>query len=168
MASLMVPDNLDFPGTIDELMNRPSWHRWAACRGQGTDAFIAGRGGNYRPARTMCAECSVRAECLEAALADDELVGLWGGTTEKERARMRRATEVLASSPRPAHRPRLPASIEDPGQGAEKLVEVAGFEPASSGVSIGLLRAQPALDCRGRHHCRRLCRPVANEDFLNR
>src|SRR6185437_2363782 len=39
MASLMVPDNLDFPGTIDELMNRPSWHRWAACRGQGTDAF---------------------------------------------------------------------------------------------------------------------------------
>jgi hypothetical protein len=42
-------------------------------------------------------------------------------------------------------------------------LEVAGFEPASSGVSIGLLRAQPALDCRGRHHCRRLCRPVPNE-----
>ena len=46
-------------------------------------------------------------------------------------------------------------------------LEVAGFEPASSGVSIGLLRAQPALDCRGRHHCRRLCRPVANEDVLS-
>ena len=46
-------------------------------------------------------------------------------------------------------------------------LEVAGIEPASSGVSIGLLRAQPALDCRGRHHCRRLCRPVANEDVLS-
>ena len=54
-----------------------------------------------------------------------------------------------------------------PGQMRQNIVEVAGIEPASSGVSIGLLRAQPALDCRGRHHCRRLCRPVANKVFLS-
>ena len=41
-------------------------------------------------------------------------------------------------------------------------VEVAGIEPASSSTSVGLLRAQPAGDCRGRHHCRRLCRPVSD------
>jgi hypothetical protein len=44
------------------------------------------------------------------------------------------------------------------------LLEVAGFEPASFGASVGLLRAQPAEDCRGRHYCRRRCRPVSNED----
>lgn len=46
-------------------------------------------------------------------------------------------------------------------------VEVAGFEPASSGAAVGLLRAQPAEDCRGRHNCRRQCRPVTNDGVLN-
>ena len=49
----------------------------------------------------------------------------------------------------------------------EPLLEVAGIEPASSGAAIGLLRAQPTGICRGRHHCRRLCRPVTNEDVLS-
>jgi hypothetical protein len=42
------------------------------------------------------------------------------------------------------------------------FLEVAGIEPASSGAAVGLLRAQPARDCRGRHFCRRQCRPVTN------
>ena len=50
------------------------------------------------------------------------------------------------------------------GNGPASRVEVAGFEPASFGASVGLLRAQPARACRGRHYCRRRCRPVANED----
>ena len=48
-------------------------------------------------------------------------------------------------------------------QFVRSFVEVAGFEPASSGAAIGLLRAQPASDCRGRHFCRRQYRPVTNE-----
>jgi hypothetical protein len=48
-----------------------------------------------------------------------------------------------------------------------KSVEVAGIEPASSGAAIGLLRAQPAKNCRGRHNCRRQCRPVTNEGVLS-
>ncbi len=39
-------------------------------------------------------------------------------------------------------------------------VEVAGIEPASSGFSLSLLRAQPAGDCRGHRYCRRPRRPV--------
>jgi hypothetical protein len=45
-------------------------------------------------------------------------------------------------------------------------VEVAGIEPASSGAAIGLLRAQPARDCRGRHVCRQQRRPVTNDCVL--
>jgi len=41
-------------------------------------------------------------------------------------------------------------------------VEVAGIEPASSGFSVGLLRAQPASGCRGRRRCWRQCRPVSD------
>ncbi len=41
-------------------------------------------------------------------------------------------------------------------------VEAAGIEPASFGISAGLLRAQPTEDCRGRCWCRRRHRPVAD------
>jgi WhiB family redox-sensing transcriptional regulator len=39
----------------------------------------------------VCARCLVRAECLDYALADRELVGVWGGLSVRERARVRAA-----------------------------------------------------------------------------
>jgi len=46
----------------------------------------------------------------------------------------------------------------------EEMVEVAGIEPASFGDSMGLLRAQPAVDCRDqrchRRHAVRIRRKV--------
>ena len=53
------------------------------------------------------------------------------------------------------------------GKTSQGIVEVAGIEPASSGFSVGLLRAQPASDCRGRHFCRRQCRPVTDGCVLS-
>jgi len=41
-------------------------------------------------------------------------------------------------------------------------VEVAGIEPASSGISVGLLRAQPVMDCRRRRRYRQQHRPVSD------
>ena len=35
------------------------------------------------------------------------------------------------------------------------VVEVAGIEPASPSFSVGLLRAQPVLDCQDHHRYRR-------------
>lgn len=40
-------------------------------------------------AKRLCGECPVRAECLAYAL-DHGAVGIWGGTSTKERRRMRR------------------------------------------------------------------------------
>jgi len=38
-------------------------------------------------ARTICARCDVRLECLAFSLQTDHLDGVWGGLTAKERAR---------------------------------------------------------------------------------
>ncbi|MGO9876987.1 MAG: WhiB family transcriptional regulator [Acidimicrobiia bacterium] len=38
-------------------------------------------------ARTVCARCSVRLECLAVALRTEGLDGVWGGLTVTERAR---------------------------------------------------------------------------------
>ncbi len=75
---------------------RPSWHTMAACRGQELEAFFPEVGKGARRAREICATCSVRTECLTAALNDPELRGVWGGTTEAERARMRRRSNSAA------------------------------------------------------------------------
>jgi hypothetical protein len=48
------------------------------------------------------------------------------------------------------------------GKTDQGIVEVAGIEPASSGFSMGLLRAQPALDCRDRLRCRRQSHSVSD------
>jgi WhiB family transcriptional regulator, redox-sensing transcriptional regulator len=84
---MVTPDVPELPTLLD-LFRRPSWHAQAACRGVGIERFILERGCVSR--RDLCDGCPVRAECLEAALTDPELVGLWGGTTERERCEMRR------------------------------------------------------------------------------
>ncbi len=38
-----------------------------------------------RTAKAVCAACQVRSECLSWALANHERLGVWGGTTERER-----------------------------------------------------------------------------------
>ena len=43
------------------------------------------------------------------------------------------------------------------GKTGQGIVEVAGIEPASSSFSVGLLRAQPVLDCRELRRYRRQC-----------
>lgn len=41
-------------------------------------------------AKAICERCPVRPECLEHAMADPTLQGIWGGKTEKERRELRR------------------------------------------------------------------------------
>lgn len=74
---------------LEDFIRRPEWHQRAACRGLGHEAFVVGTGGRFSR-RELSVGCSVRQDCLETALANDELVGLWGGTTEVQRRQMRR------------------------------------------------------------------------------
>jgi WhiB family transcriptional regulator, redox-sensing transcriptional regulator len=82
----------DCPDALRVEQFRPAWHADAACRGRGTAVFFPGRGQNTAcaNAKAVCAGCPVRDECLDAALTHGELAGIWGGTSERERRRLRR------------------------------------------------------------------------------
>ena len=62
----------------------------AACRNMKTDIFFPERGVIPRAAMAVCARCTVRPQCLQYALDNDE-VGIWGGKTYEARRRMRMA-----------------------------------------------------------------------------
>ena len=88
---LMEPYAADHPTTIEELLRRRVWHAPATCRGSGTDAFVIDA--KKEPSAevlALCDGCQVRGECLEYAMAHPDLVGVWGGTTERERRVLRK------------------------------------------------------------------------------
>jgi WhiB family redox-sensing transcriptional regulator len=67
-----------------------AWQEDALCAQTDPEAFFPEKGGSTRDAKRICAQCTVRAECLEYALKNDERFGIWGGLSERERRRMRR------------------------------------------------------------------------------
>ena len=70
------------------LFERPAWQAQAACRGMDTALFFPTRGELVPPAvRAACGSCPVRAECLDAGMSEN---GIWAGTSERERQRLRR------------------------------------------------------------------------------
>ena len=89
-------DAPDIETLLAELVNRPAWHRQAACRAMGTDLFVVDQGAQYtNRARALCASCAVRDQCLETALEhSDTTAGMWGGTTPMERRRLHRGRAV--------------------------------------------------------------------------
>ena len=49
------------------------------------EVFYPGRGEMAGPARQACAQCPVRQQCLEFAVSNRILYGIWGGLTGPER-----------------------------------------------------------------------------------
>jgi WhiB family redox-sensing transcriptional regulator len=68
-----------------------SWQDRALCAQTDPEAFFPEKGGSTREAKRVCRSCDVRAECLEYALGHDERFGIWGGLSERERRRLKRA-----------------------------------------------------------------------------
>jgi WhiB family transcriptional regulator, redox-sensing transcriptional regulator len=69
-----------------------SWLEHAACKGTDPSIFFPGRGDtrHLQQAQAVCAHCPVRNPCLQYALASPYLMqGVWGGTSERERRRIR-------------------------------------------------------------------------------
>jgi WhiB family transcriptional regulator, redox-sensing transcriptional regulator len=62
--------------------------------------FFPSDGLGVLAAQAICAECPVKAECLEYALADRVDHGVWGGTSERQRRRIlrqRRRSQLQAA-----------------------------------------------------------------------
>lgn len=69
------------------------WLERGACRGANPALFFAAdresplqRRVRESAAKAICAHCPVRAACRAYAVQTGELYGIWGGTTERERA----------------------------------------------------------------------------------
>ncbi len=69
----------------------PGWQSRANCMGVDPDLFFPERGSSTREAKEVCRGCVVRVDCLEFAIANGEKFGIWGGMSERERRRVRRA-----------------------------------------------------------------------------
>ena len=58
------------------------------CRGADPARFFPSDGFGVEAAQQVCAECPVRAECLDYALTNHFEFGIWGGASERERRRI--------------------------------------------------------------------------------
>jgi WhiB family redox-sensing transcriptional regulator len=73
------------------LPDEASWQERALCAQTDPEAFFPEKGGSTREAKKVCTGCEVRGECLDYALMNDERFGIWGGLSERERRRLKRA-----------------------------------------------------------------------------
>lgn len=74
---------------LTDVMERHKWRAHAACRGIDPATFFptSADAAGLKYALSICAACPVKAECLEANLWEQD--GIWGGTSAKERTRIR-------------------------------------------------------------------------------
>ena len=82
-----------------------AWKQQGACADHPTDLFFPERGESKQAAaaKRICHTCPVEHTCLVYATTNHEL-GVWGGTTEEERRKMRPGLQY------PRHRPDLEAA----------------------------------------------------------
>lgn len=108
---------------------RRDWWQAAACRTADPDIFfpVSAHGPGEEDiarAKEVCAECSVRRQCLQFALATHQMHGVWGGTTEEER-RLHLRGQPSVPAPR--------ASADN----ADDTDEAGGADTAGSGERLG-------------------------------
>lgn len=81
----------------------PSPPRGGACSNKPTSIFFPDTRTRsitktMREAFETCSGCIVRAECAEYGIRH-EVHGIWGGLTEKERVRIRKARKIIVQIP---------------------------------------------------------------------
>ena len=92
-SAFVAADDLPVAAAADD-----AWRLDALCAETDPEAFFPEKGGSTREAKRVCGGCAVRTECLEAALANDERFGIWGGLSERERRRLRLQRRIPISA----------------------------------------------------------------------
>lgn len=70
------------------------WRDLASCRGDDTEKWFPARGIGVKGTealKAICASCPVQVDCLTTALDDCEKFGFFGGTSERDRRKMRQS-----------------------------------------------------------------------------
>jgi len=63
----------------------------ALCSQTDPDAFFPEVGKSSREAKSICSRCEVSIQCLDFALADLTLLGVWGGLSHLERRQLKKS-----------------------------------------------------------------------------
>jgi hypothetical protein len=76
-------------------MNLPAKSKYldyseAICAQTDPEAFFPESGESTRYAKSICAKCPVRTDCLLEALANGYTDGVWGGLSPRERQQLKR------------------------------------------------------------------------------
>lgn len=58
------------------------------CRNSPAEKFYPSSGSGVKVAQKICEQCVIQEECLEYALDNGEIYGVWGGASERERKRI--------------------------------------------------------------------------------
>lgn len=82
---------LDDLNDEDQPIEAQVWMRDRRCRDTDPSFFYPTGASGVQEAKRYCHGCPVRLECLAHALSRGEKFGVWGGTSERERRRMRKA-----------------------------------------------------------------------------
>jgi WhiB family redox-sensing transcriptional regulator len=69
------------------------WRKYANCSDVSKDVFIIKKGQTTQRALWFCETCVVKKACLGYAL-DNNCIGIWGGTTQKQRAKIKRQQKL--------------------------------------------------------------------------
>jgi WhiB family redox-sensing transcriptional regulator len=75
------------------------WMRQGRCKDMDPTIFFPNDGVGVQVAQRICAECTVRQECLEYALVNRVDHGVWGGASERERRRLLRQRRLAHTAP---------------------------------------------------------------------
>ena len=79
------------------------WMRQAACLDHEPELFFPPGPSaidHIAQAQAICRTCPVVSDCLAVAVADPTLVGVWGGTSDSQRAALRRTSGGAAGARR--------------------------------------------------------------------
>lgn len=99
----MSTDDVRLP---DQSGEPEDWREQGVCAQTDPEAFFPEKGGSTKEAKAMCADCEVKAECLNWALANNERFGIWGGLSERERRRLSKGLAAMESETLPTVEPR--------------------------------------------------------------
>lgn len=79
------------PWTGAAALIRPEpWVQDARCAETDPEIFFPEKGGSTKSAKRVCAECTVRVECLAYALRTKQDEGIWGGKSALQLKELRK------------------------------------------------------------------------------
>jgi WhiB family redox-sensing transcriptional regulator len=82
------------PSTNIERFFASIFDQYAECSDKDRDIFFPEKSGSTKEAKAICATCDIKPVCLEYAIIKNEKFGIWGGTGEGERRKIRKQRKL--------------------------------------------------------------------------